>query len=242
MSLIDRCVSVPGRRSVISEQRGAIRSVRDKENAIVRNRSARTAKPLDRPVHGTRKLLQDPLVSLMIEKGDEATTVQDIIDRANVGRATFYAHFADKETLLVSRTRGPAGHAGAPATTRARSWLQPPDAGACPRSCAALRRDRGPGERRLRAATHSPDHRGSRGAGPQDPRLQGHARAARSRDGVHRRRLHGRSDLVAEPRGQAAAAGGRGHLSRAGDARAGNGVGVAAERQLSDAPWALTMG
>src|SRR6266571_2956756 len=40
---------------------------------------------------------------MMIEKGYEATTVQDIIDRANVGRATFYAHFADKETLLASR-------------------------------------------------------------------------------------------------------------------------------------------
>jgi len=40
---------------------------------------------------------------MMIEKGYEATTVQDIIDRANVGRATFYAHFADKATLLGSR-------------------------------------------------------------------------------------------------------------------------------------------
>jgi AcrR family transcriptional regulator len=39
----------------------------------------------------------------MIEKGYEQTTVQDIIDRANVGRATFYAHFADKKTLLASR-------------------------------------------------------------------------------------------------------------------------------------------
>jgi AcrR family transcriptional regulator len=39
----------------------------------------------------------------MIEKGYEAITVQDIIDRADVGRATFYAHFADKHTLLVSR-------------------------------------------------------------------------------------------------------------------------------------------
>jgi AcrR family transcriptional regulator len=57
----------------------------------------------DRRVQRTRKLLQDALVSIMIEKGYEATTVQDIIDRANVGRATFYAHFADKNTLLTSR-------------------------------------------------------------------------------------------------------------------------------------------
>ena len=57
----------------------------------------------DRRVQRTRQLLQDALISMMIEKGYEATTVQDIIDRANVGRATFYAHFADKETLLTSR-------------------------------------------------------------------------------------------------------------------------------------------
>jgi AcrR family transcriptional regulator len=61
------------------------------------------AKPTtDRRIQRTRKLLQDALVSMMIEKGYEATTVQDIIDRANVGRATFYAHFADKQTLLAS--------------------------------------------------------------------------------------------------------------------------------------------
>jgi AcrR family transcriptional regulator len=57
----------------------------------------------DRRVQRTRQLLQDALVSLMVEKGYEDTTVQDIIDRANVGRATFYAHFADKDTLLASR-------------------------------------------------------------------------------------------------------------------------------------------
>jgi AcrR family transcriptional regulator len=57
----------------------------------------------DRRVQRTRQLLQDALMAMMIEKGYEATTVQDIIDRANVGRATFYAHFADKETLLASR-------------------------------------------------------------------------------------------------------------------------------------------
>jgi AcrR family transcriptional regulator len=61
------------------------------------------AKAMDRRVQRTRKLLQDALIAMMIEKGYEATTVQDIIDRANVGRATFYAHFADKDTLLGSR-------------------------------------------------------------------------------------------------------------------------------------------
>src|SRR5437867_3441719 len=61
------------------------------------------AKKIDRRVQRTRQLLQDALMAMMIEKGYEATTVQDIIDRANLGRATFYAHFADKETLLASR-------------------------------------------------------------------------------------------------------------------------------------------
>src|SRR5947207_8965622 len=60
-------------------------------------------KRTDRRVERTRKLLQDALISMMIDKGYEDTAVQDIIDRANVGRATFYAQFADKETLLTSR-------------------------------------------------------------------------------------------------------------------------------------------
>ena len=57
----------------------------------------------DRRVRRTRVLLQNALMSLMIEKGYESITVQDIIDRADVGRATFYAHFADKQSLLSSR-------------------------------------------------------------------------------------------------------------------------------------------
>jgi AcrR family transcriptional regulator len=61
------------------------------------------AKKADRRIARTRKLLQDALISLMIEKGYEDTTVQEIIDRADVGRATFYAHFPDKATLLASR-------------------------------------------------------------------------------------------------------------------------------------------
>ncbi len=58
--------------------------------------------PTDRRVQRTRQLLQESLRVLILEKGYDATTVQDVIDRANVGRATFYAHFQDKEALLLS--------------------------------------------------------------------------------------------------------------------------------------------
>jgi AcrR family transcriptional regulator len=58
-------------------------------------------KGADRRVQRTHQLLNHALLSLIQEKGFEALTVQDIIDRANVGRSTFYAHFADKEDLFL---------------------------------------------------------------------------------------------------------------------------------------------
>jgi AcrR family transcriptional regulator len=60
----------------------------------------------DLRVQRTQQLLRTALVSLIEEKGFEALTVQDIIDRANVGRATFYAHFDNKEDLLASGLDG----------------------------------------------------------------------------------------------------------------------------------------
>ena len=60
------------------------------------------ARKKDRRVQRTNQLLRAALVSLIQEKGYENITVQNIIDRANVGRATFYAHFENKEDLLVS--------------------------------------------------------------------------------------------------------------------------------------------
>jgi len=60
------------------------------------------AKKADRRVERTQQLLREALLSLIREKGFEALTVQEIIDRANVGRATFYTHFDNKEDLLVS--------------------------------------------------------------------------------------------------------------------------------------------
>jgi AcrR family transcriptional regulator len=46
--------------------------------------------------------LKDALVTLISKKGFEAVTIQDILDRANVGRSTFYMHFENKQDLLHS--------------------------------------------------------------------------------------------------------------------------------------------
>ncbi len=54
----------------------------------------------DKRVARTREALLDALVGLLIERGYDGFTVQDLLDRSNVGRATFYAHFKSKEDLL----------------------------------------------------------------------------------------------------------------------------------------------
>ena len=64
------------------------------------------ARAVDRRVQRTQELLRAALMSLIQEKGFESLSVQNIIDRANVGRATFYAHFDSKEDLLASGIEG----------------------------------------------------------------------------------------------------------------------------------------
>jgi AcrR family transcriptional regulator len=56
----------------------------------------------DRRVQKTRQLLHRALATLIREKPYESISVRDILDRANVGRSTFYTHFRDKDELLVS--------------------------------------------------------------------------------------------------------------------------------------------
>jgi AcrR family transcriptional regulator len=56
----------------------------------------------DRRIERTQQLLRGALRSLIQEKSFEALTVQEIIDRANIGRATFYSHFDNKDDLLAS--------------------------------------------------------------------------------------------------------------------------------------------
>lgn len=58
--------------------------------------------PTDRRIARTRQALHQAMVELILEKGYDDITVQDLLDRANVGRSTFYAHYRDKEELLVS--------------------------------------------------------------------------------------------------------------------------------------------
>jgi AcrR family transcriptional regulator len=57
----------------------------------------------DRQTRRTQLLLGNALVELMIEKGYDAITVKDIIERANVGRSTFYAHYPGKDELFIAQ-------------------------------------------------------------------------------------------------------------------------------------------
>lgn len=60
----------------------------------------------DRRTQKTRAALQEALISLMFEKSYEAILIQEILDRANVGRSTFYTHFSDKDELLAEGLQG----------------------------------------------------------------------------------------------------------------------------------------
>jgi AcrR family transcriptional regulator len=60
----------------------------------------------DRRVRRTCDRLHEALTSLIREKSYETISVKDILARADVGRSTFYTHFADKDQLLVSGIRG----------------------------------------------------------------------------------------------------------------------------------------
>jgi AcrR family transcriptional regulator len=54
----------------------------------------------DRRVERTRESVLSAFRSLFFERGYEAISVQDIIERANVGRSTFYDHFQNKDEVL----------------------------------------------------------------------------------------------------------------------------------------------
>ena len=55
----------------------------------------------DRRVQRTRELLKKALIELIRERGYDAITIQEIVDRANVGRTTFYLHYGSKDDLFI---------------------------------------------------------------------------------------------------------------------------------------------
>lgn len=57
----------------------------------------------DRRTRRTRQLLRNALLSLLKEEGYKEISVQDISERADVARSTFYTHYVDKDDLLTGR-------------------------------------------------------------------------------------------------------------------------------------------
>ncbi len=67
-----------------------------------KNKGVKSRRKTDRRILRTRDTLGDALVALMHEKNFDEITVQDLLDRAGVGRSTFYVHYCDKQDLFMS--------------------------------------------------------------------------------------------------------------------------------------------
>jgi AcrR family transcriptional regulator len=66
-------------------------------------RRQRLRRKPDARVDRTRERLGYALIQLIVEKPINDVTVQDVLDRAQVGRSTFYLHYRDKDDLLLSQ-------------------------------------------------------------------------------------------------------------------------------------------
>lgn len=56
----------------------------------------------DRRVQRTQERLQKAMFELISDRNYESITIQEIVDRANVGRTTFYLHYGHKDDLFLS--------------------------------------------------------------------------------------------------------------------------------------------
>jgi AcrR family transcriptional regulator len=69
---------------------------------MMNNSGVVVRKKADRRVDRTKHALGTALVELMLERRFDDISVQDVLDRADVGRGTFYAHFRNKDDLFLS--------------------------------------------------------------------------------------------------------------------------------------------
>jgi AcrR family transcriptional regulator len=63
---------------------------------------SKSAPKTDRRIVRTRNKLGNALMALLEERSFDDITVQDVLDRAGVGRSTFYVHYRDKQDLFLS--------------------------------------------------------------------------------------------------------------------------------------------
>lgn len=64
------------------------------------------ARPVDRRVRRTQKAIRDAFISLVLERGYDRVLIEEIAQRADIGRATFYAHYTDKDDLFAQLFNG----------------------------------------------------------------------------------------------------------------------------------------
>lgn len=77
----------------------------DAPTAAERSRRDTPHRREDRRTRRTRSALQQALVALALERGYTPLTVEEIAERADVGRATFYTHYRDKDELFEAVVR-----------------------------------------------------------------------------------------------------------------------------------------
>jgi AcrR family transcriptional regulator len=85
-----------------NKKAGNVRNSEAVKRPKLNKKAVKPREKMDRRVLRTRDALGDALVALMHEKDFDEIRVQDVLNRAGIGRATFYAHYQNKNDLFVS--------------------------------------------------------------------------------------------------------------------------------------------
>lgn len=72
------------------------------KNPVEQRKPASGCRKPDRRIERTRNRLGNALIALIEEKAIDEVTVREVLDRAGVGRSTFYVHYRDMDDLFLS--------------------------------------------------------------------------------------------------------------------------------------------